>query len=59
MKTKMLIVAIATLMVGFTSCKKDKNEPVSTQSGLDASKTSKIKKGEPVSFNFSQAPVKS
>ncbi len=30
MKTKMLIVAIATLMVGFTSCKKDKNEPVST-----------------------------
>ena len=56
MKTKMLIVAIATLMVGFTSCKKDKNESVSTQSGLDASKTSKIKKGEPVSFKFSQAP---
>ncbi len=56
MKTKMLIVAIATLMVGFTSCNKDKNEPVPTQSGLDAAKTSKIKKGEPVSFKFSQAP---
>jgi hypothetical protein len=56
MKTKMLIVAIATLMVGFTSCKKDKNEPASTLSGVDASKTSKIKKGEPVNFKFSQAP---
>jgi hypothetical protein len=60
MKTKMLIVAIAALMLGFTSCKKDKNDPnpnnETTQSGLDASKTSKINKGEPVSFKFSQAP---
>jgi len=54
MKTRMLIVAIAILMVGFTSCNKDKNEP--TLSGVNASKTSKIKKGEPVSFKFSQAP---
>ena len=50
----MLIVAIATLMLGFTSCNKDKNEP--TLSGVNASKTSKIKKGEPVDFKFSQAP---
>jgi len=56
MKTKMLIVAIATLMVGFTSCKKDKNEPIQSQSGIEASKTSKINKGEPVNFIFSQAP---
>jgi hypothetical protein len=56
MKTKMLIVALATLMVGFSSCKKDKNESLSTLSGVDASKTSKIKKGEPVYFKFSQAP---
>ncbi len=54
MKTKMLIVAIATLMVGFTSCNKDKNEP--TLSGVNASKTSQIKLGEPVDFKFSQAP---
>lgn len=50
----MLIVAIATLMVGFTSCNKDQTEP--TLSGVDASKTSSIKKGEPVNFKFSQAP---
>jgi len=54
MKTRMLIVAIATLMVGFTSCNKDKNEPI--LSGVNASKTSKIKKGEPVDFKFLQAP---
>ena len=54
MKTRMLIVAIAILMVGFTSCNKDENEPL--LSGVNASKTSKIKKGEPVSFKFSQAP---
>jgi len=54
MKTRMLIVAIATLMVGFTSCNKDKNEP--TFSGVNASKTSNIKKGEAVDFKFSQAP---
>ncbi|MEI7501523.1 MAG: hypothetical protein WCK84_13880 [Bacteroidota bacterium] len=61
MKTKMLIVAIATFMVGFTSCNKDKNEPAlnnnePTLTGLDATKTSNIKKGEPVNFTFSQAP---
>jgi hypothetical protein len=62
MKTRMLIVAVAALMLGFTSCKKDrndlnpKNNNETTGSGLDASKTSKIKKGEPVSFKFSQAP---
>jgi hypothetical protein len=54
MKTRMLIVAIATLMAGFTSCNKDKNEPA--LSGVNASKTSNIKKGEPVDFKFSQAP---
>lgn len=62
MKTKILVVAIATLMMGFTSCKKDTNEPdpknnnETTQPGLDVSKTTEIKKGEPVSFRFSQAP---
>ena len=53
MKTKMLIVALATLVLGFTSCKKNNETP---QAGLDASKTSKIKKGEPISFKFSQVP---
>lgn len=58
MKTKILIAAMATLMLGFISCNKDKNEPTQslTQSTVDASKTSKIKKGEPVNFKFSQAP---
>ena len=54
MKTKILIVAIATVMLGFTSCNKDENRSI--PAGIDASKTSKIKKGEPVSFKFSQAP---
>ena len=54
MKTNILIVAIATLLLGFTSCNKDENEPI--LSGIDASKTSKIKKGEPVNFKFSKAP---
>ncbi len=62
MKTRMLIVVIATILLGFNSCKKDGNDPVqknndgTVASGLDATKTSNIKKGEPVSFKFSQAP---
>jgi hypothetical protein len=62
MKTKMFIAAIAALIMGFTSCKKDGNDPFqknndqTNQQGLDASKTSGIKKGEPISFKFSQAP---
>ena len=53
MKTKMIIVTFAALLLGFTSCKKDSNEP--TLQGVNASKTSEIKKGEPVNFTFSQA----
>jgi len=54
MKTKILIAAFAVLLLGFTSCNKDENEP--TLQGVNASKTSEIKKGEPVNFTFSQAP---
>jgi hypothetical protein len=54
MKTKMLIAAFALLLLGFTSCNKDENEP--KLQGVNASKTSEIKKGEPVNFTFSQAP---
>ena len=54
MKTKILITAFAALLLGFTSCKKEENTP--TQSNLDASKTDKIKLGEPIHFTFSQAP---
>jgi hypothetical protein len=53
MKTRILIVAITTLLLGFISCNKNANEP--TQSSVVASKTSKILKGEPVNFKFSQA----
>jgi hypothetical protein len=54
MKTRILIAAMAALLLGFTSCKKEANEP--TLAGIDASKTSQIKKGEPVNLTFSQAP---
>jgi len=54
MKTNILIVAFATLLLGFSSCKKDENEP--KLQGVNASKTADIKKGEPVNFTFSQAP---
>jgi hypothetical protein len=54
MKTKILIAAFAALLLGFTSCKKDSNEP--TLQGVNASKTSEIEKGEPVNFTFSQVP---
>ena len=54
MKTKMLIAAFAALLLGFTSCNKDANEPA--LQGVNASKTSEIKKGEPVNFKFTQAP---
>jgi hypothetical protein len=57
MKTKILIAAFAALLLGFTSCNKDENEP--TLQGINASKTSDIKKGEPVNFTFSQAPEQS
>jgi hypothetical protein len=54
MKTNKLILAIAAILLGFTSCNKDENEP--TLSNVAASKTSLIKIGEPVNFTFSQAP---
>jgi len=57
MKTKILIAAMAALLLGFTSCNKDENEQ--TLAGIDASKTSKIKKGEPVNLTFSRAPDES
>jgi hypothetical protein len=57
MKTKIFIAAFAALLMGFSSCNKDENEP--TLQGINASKTSDIKKGEPVSFTFSQAPEQS
>jgi hypothetical protein len=53
MKTKILIAAFAALLLGFTSCKKDSD--VNIQSGLDASKTSDIKLGEPVVFKLAEA----
>ena len=53
MKTKMIIAAFAALLLGFASCNKDENEP--TLQGVNASKTSEIKKEEPVNFTFSQA----
>lgn len=52
MKTKIVIAAFASLLLGFTSCNKDDNEM--TPSVLDASKTEQIKMGEPVNFTFSQ-----
>jgi hypothetical protein len=57
MKTKILIAAFAALLLGFTSCKKDIDEP--KIQGVNASKISDIKKGEPVNFTFSQAPSES
>jgi hypothetical protein len=54
MKTNLFFVAIATVLLGLVSCSKDENGPIFT--GIDASKTSKIKKGEPVIFKFSKAP---
>jgi hypothetical protein len=57
MKTNILIAAFAALLLGFTSCNKDVNEP--TLQGVNASKTSDIKKGEPVNFTFPQAPGES
>jgi hypothetical protein len=53
MKTKILIAAFAAFLLGFSSCKKDTD--VNIQSGLDASKTSDIKLGEPVVFKLSEA----
>ncbi|MCX6245903.1 MAG: hypothetical protein NTU98_14510 [Bacteroidetes bacterium] len=58
MKTKIMIVAFATLLLGITSCnKKDRNDNQPAPTSVSASKTSKIKKGEPISFSFSQAPA--
>jgi len=54
MKKNILIMAIAGLLIGFTACNKDENE--TGASGVDASKTSKINKGEPVNFKFTKAP---
>jgi hypothetical protein len=53
MKTKILIAAFAALLLGFTSCKKDSDPNI--KSGLDASKTSDIKLGEPVVFKLAEA----
>lgn len=58
MKTKIMIVAFATLLLGITSCnKKDHNDNQPAPTSVSASKTSEIKKGEPVIFSFSQAPA--
>ena len=43
------------MTIGFIACKK--NDATTTTSNLDASKTSSIKKGEPVSFTLSQVPT--
>jgi len=53
MKTKILFAALAAVLLGFASCNKDEN--TTAQSNLDASKTDKIKLGEPVHFTFSEA----
>jgi len=47
-------MVVSILLIGFVSCKKDQNE--ASQANLDASKTTKIKKGEPVSFKLTEAP---
>jgi hypothetical protein len=54
MKKNLLIMALSILLIGFSSCRKDQNE--TSEGSLDASKIAKIKKGEPVSFKFAQAP---
>jgi hypothetical protein len=54
MKKNILIMVVSILLIGFVSCKKDQNE--ASQANLDASKTTKIKKGEPVSFKLNEAP---
>ena len=54
MKKIILIMTIAGLMLSFTACNKDENGPA--VSNLEASKSAKIKKGEPVSFKLAGAP---
>jgi hypothetical protein len=55
MKRNILIMMIAALLIGFLACNKDENEPGASK--LEASKTEKIKLGEPVLFKFSEAPA--
>jgi hypothetical protein len=54
MKTKIIILAVASVLFGLTACNKDENE--ASVSKLDASKSAKIKLGEPVLFKFDKAP---
>lgn len=49
-----MITAFAALLLGLASCNKDENEPA--QANLNASKTDRIKLGEPVNFTLAQAP---
>jgi hypothetical protein len=53
MKTKMLILVMATMVAAMTSCKKDDNGSV--RYPVAVSKTGDIKQGEPVSFSFTQS----
>ena len=57
MKTKILIAVLTAMLLGLISCNKNENE--TTPQGVNASKTSDIKKGEPVNFTFIQAPEQS
>lgn len=47
-------MAIASVLIGITACNKNETDPVATN--LEASKSTKIKIGEPVSFKFNDAP---
>ena len=54
MKQSICFIAVTALILGFFSCMKD--DGTIGNSILDASKTSKIKKGEPVTFTLSKTP---
>jgi hypothetical protein len=57
MKKSFCFIAISALILGFISCIKD--DGTIGSSILNASKTSKIKKGEPVTFTMSKTPDES
>jgi len=54
MKKSILSMAVTVLILVFSSCIKDDDRVGNTN--LDASKTSGIKKGEPITFRFSEVP---
>lgn len=57
MKRNLIYLAFILLLTGMAACNEDDN--LNTTQTLDASKTAKIKKGEPVCFKFAQVPDES